>query len=453
MRTPPAEKDSPRPDALPERGPPTQLPHSPSRPPAVPYRSAALSALRHPNFRWFWFGQLLSLTGTWMASTAQGWLVLELTDSEFLLGLVTAIGTLPALLFTLYAGVIADRRDKRRIIITAQIAAMLLALALAVLTDTGRVTIAWILLLAFGLGITNAFEIPTRQSFFVELVGKEDLTNAIALNSAAFNLTRIIGPAVAGALIGTIGIAAAFYANSVSYLAVIGGLLLIRLPRFRPSPQRDSVRENLGEGFAWIRANRVAGTLVGIIAVVSIFGLPYAMLLPVFARDVLGVGAQGLGWLLSASGAGALAGGIALAIIGNRVRRGPLLLASSVSFCLLLGGFALSRSFPLSLALLAGAGLRADPEQRDHQRALAVAGAGPATRASDGSVRLHVPGGSTGGGAGGGDACGLAGRADGAGARGEHPAGDHRGGVDAGAGAAGGGVGVRERPGIRLPQL
>lgn len=322
----------------------------------MPLAAGAFAALRHRNFRLFWFGQLLSLTGTWMQSTAQGWLVLELTDSELWLGLVTAAGSLPVLLFTLYAGVIADRHDKRRIILAAQAAALALALAMAVLTDRGWITVQWILLLVLLLGTANAFEVPTRQSFFVELVGKQDLTNAIALNSAAFNLTRILGPAVAGFLIGSVGIAAAFYLNAVSYLAVIAGLLLIRLPRVRRPPRTESVRANLREGFAWLRAHRLARTLVGLIAAFSILAFPYAMLLPVFARDVLRVGAPGLGALLSATGAGALAGGLALAAIGGRVRRGPLLMGASLAFALLVAGFALSRSFALSLALLAAAG-------------------------------------------------------------------------------------------------
>ncbi|CAN5564171.1 MFS transporter [soil metagenome] len=341
---------------FPDRGPPTQLPDAPKRPPAAPLATGAFAALGHRNFRLFWFGQLLSLTGNWMQSTAQGWLVLDLTNSEFLLGVVTAAGSLPVLLFTLYAGVVADRRDKRRIILTAQGCALVLALALAVLTHTGLINLGWIVILVLLLGVAHAFEVPTRQSFFVDLVGKQDLTNAIALNSAAFNLTRIIGPAVAGILIGTVGIAAVFYLNAFSYAGVIIGLLLIRLPRFQPPPRTASTWANLREGFAWIRGNRLPRALVWLIAAASIFAFPYAMLLPVFARDVLGVGAQGLGWLLSATGAGALAGGIALAAIGSRVRRGPLLLVSSIAFTLLLGSFALSRSFALSLCLLAAAG-------------------------------------------------------------------------------------------------
>lgn len=333
-----------------------QLPDAPPRAPAAPVARGALAALRHRNFRLFYFGQLLSLVGTWMQSTAQGWLVLELTNSALLLGMVTAAGSLPVLLFTLYAGVVADRMDKRRIILVAQGAAAVLALALAVLTHTERITVTWILVLVFLLGTANAFEIPTRQSFFVELVGKEDLTNAIALNSSAFSATRVVGPAFAGALLGTVGIAACFYLNSLSYLAVIAGLLAIRLPPFRRPPRTESTLENLREGFAFIRGDRVVRTLVLTIAALSVFGFPYAMLLPVFARDVLHVGAQGLGWLLAASGAGALAGGITLSAVAERVRRGRLVLGASLAFAVLIAAFAASRSFPASLVLLAAAG-------------------------------------------------------------------------------------------------
>jgi MFS family permease len=324
--------------------------------PAPARRTDALAALRHRNFRLFYGGQVLSLVGTWMQTTALGWLVLELTDSEFLLGLVTAATFFPILIFTLFAGVVADRLDKRRILVVAQAMMCVVALVLAVLTDVGAINVWMILALVLLHGSGNAFEIPTRQSFFVELVGREDLTNAIALNSSAFNLTRIIGPAVAGFLIGAVGIAACFYLNAVSYLFVMGALLAIRRPRPPKRQQQASKWENLKEGLAYLRGDRLCRTLVGMVAMISILGLPYAMLMPVFARDILDVGAQGLGWLLAATGIGAFAGGMALAAHGTRVRRGRLLFTSSVAFCILLAAFALSRSFPLSLVILAGFG-------------------------------------------------------------------------------------------------
>jgi MFS family permease len=287
-----------------------------------------------------------------MQSTAQGWLVLDLTDSEFLLGVVTAVASLPTLLFTLYAGAIADLSDKRRIILRADAAMGALALLLAVLTGTGLITFPALLAIVFLVGTASAFEIPTRQAFFVELVGPVDLPNAIALNSSAFNATRIVGPAVAGWMIGAAGVAACFYANAASYLAVIAGLMLMRRPPFRPPERTAGTLENIREGLAYIRSDRVVRTLVWLIAAMSITVFPFIMLLPVFARDVLDVGAPGLGWLLSSTGAGALAAGIALAAWGSRVRRGPLVIGSTLAFSVVLIAFAQSRSFPLSLALL-----------------------------------------------------------------------------------------------------
>lgn len=316
-------------------------------------RADPFASLRHRNFRVFYVGQLLSLTGGWMQTTAQGWLVLDLTDSELLLGVVTAVASLPTLLFGLYAGAVADRSDKRRIILWADVALLVLALLMAVLTDTGHVTFPAVLAIAFGMGTAGAFEIPTRQSFFAELVGQRDLANAIALNSSAFNATRIVGPAVAGWVIGVAGVAACFYANALSFVAVIVGLMMMRLPPFRPPARTGSTLETIREGLAYIRSDRMVRTLVWLLAALSVTAFPFVMLLPVFARDVLRVGAPGLGWMLSATGAGALAAGVTLAAVGGRFHRGRLLLGASLAFALCVAGFALSRSYPLSLALLA----------------------------------------------------------------------------------------------------
>ncbi|HET6763304.1 MAG TPA: MFS transporter [Longimicrobiaceae bacterium] len=343
---------------VPPRAPGPLLPDEPAPidPAERSQRRGPFVALRHRNFAIFYWGQLLSLAGTWMQTTAQGWLVLELTNNTLLLGLVTAASSLPIFLFTLYAGVLADRHDKRRIITLAQTVLMLTAFSLAVLTHTGHIGIGALLVLVFISGTANAFEVPTRQSFFVELVGKDDLTNAIALNSSAFNATRIVGPAVAGALMGSLGVAACFYANGVSFLFVIAGLLAMRLPAHVTAQRTGSALEHVREGLAFIRGDRLVRTLVWMIAAMSVLAFPYAMLLPVFARDVLHVGASGLGWMLSASGVGALAAGLALAGAGSRFPRGRLMVASSIAFAVLLAAFALSRSFPLSLALLAAMG-------------------------------------------------------------------------------------------------
>lgn len=320
---------------------------------AEPAAARAFGALRHRNFRVFYAGHILSLTGSWMQTTAQGWLVLELTNSPLRLGIVTAVTTTPALLFTLWAGDLADRHDKRRIILIAQSVALCAALVLALLTGTERITYGALLGLVFVLGSANAFEIPTRQAFFVDLVGPADLPNAIALNSAAFNATRIVGPGLAGAMIGTVGIAACFYANAFSYVAVITGLLMMRLPAFTPAARTTSTIENIREGLAYIRSDRLVRTLVWMVAGMSVTALPYVMLLPVFARDVLDVGAPGLGSMLAATGTGALVSGVALASGRLRLPRGRLIIGAGVLQALLLIAFSQSRSYPLSLVLLA----------------------------------------------------------------------------------------------------
>lgn len=335
------------------RAPPTQLPGAPGRPLDGPTPVRAFGALRHRNFRVFYAGHILSLTGTWMQSTAQGWLVLELTNSALRLGIVTAVTSLPALLFTLWAGDLADRHDKRRIILIAQCVSLCAALALAVLTGTERITYGALLALVFVLGSANAFEIPTRQAFFVDLVGPGDLPNAIALNSAAFNATRIVGPGLAGAVIATWGVAACYAANSVSYIAAIAGLLMMRLAAHTPAARTTSTIENIREGLAYIRSDRLVRTLVWMVAGLSVTALPYVMLLPVFARDVLDVGARGLGSMLAATGMGALVSGMALASGRLRLPRGRLIIGAGVAFALVLAAFAQSRSYPLSLVLLA----------------------------------------------------------------------------------------------------
>lgn len=314
------------------------------------------SALRHRNFRIFYVGHLLSLSGTWLQVTAIGWLVLELTDSEAWLGAVSAATSVPILFLSLYAGFIADRFDKRKILIIAQSVACVQAMTLATLSYFGVVSVGWIVLLALVLGIANSFEIPTRQSFFVELVGERDLTNAIALNSAAFNATRMIGPAIAGATIAAVGVTACFAMNGLSYLAVVAGLLAIRRPPPAPPLERVGAGRQIWEGVIWIWEHPTARTVVTMMSVASILVFPYTMLLPVFARDILQVGPQGLGWLYSATGAGALTAGLSFTALTHRFARGRLLIASGVGLSVMVAGFALSPFFWLSLAFLAGAG-------------------------------------------------------------------------------------------------
>jgi len=320
-------------------------------------RDVGLGALTHRNFRLFFFGQGVSLIGTWMQSVAQGWLVLTLTNSPFFVGLVSGLGSLGVLAFSLYAGVVADRRDKRRLIVLTQSLSMVLALILAVLVWTKVVTVWHVMALATALGIVNAFDIPTRQSFIVELVGKEDLMNAIALNSSMFNAARVVGPAIAGALIGAVGVATCFFLNGVSYIAVIGGLLAMRLAPLQPRPAPGSAWAGFREVVAFLRSDRRVETLIVLTATLSVFGFPYLVMMPVFARDVLHVGAAGYGALTAAVGVGAMLGALAIAVNSRRiVQRGRLMVFGGTAFGILVSLFAFSRTFGLSLVLLALAG-------------------------------------------------------------------------------------------------
>lgn len=316
-------------------------------------RRYGFGALAHRNFRLFLFGQTVSLTGTWMQSIAQGWLVLQLTDSPFYLGLVSALGSLGVLMFTLYAGVVADRTDKRRVVIITQSLLMVQAFLLTALVASGRVTVGNVMLLAAFLGVVSAFDIPTRQAFIVEMVGKEDLMNAIALNTSIFNLSRVLGPVVAGFLIGPLGVAACFFLNGVSYLAVIASLLAMRLPPWVPRPAAGSAWQGFREVVAFLRSDRRARTLVVLTAITSIFGFPFLVLMPVFARDVLRVGAAGYGALTASVGLGAVAGALGVAVLSRRIRKGRTLVVAGTSFGLLVALFAQSRWFALSVALLA----------------------------------------------------------------------------------------------------
>lgn len=320
-------------------------------------RRYGLGALAHRNFQLFFLGQIISVTGTWMQSVALGWLVLQLTDSPFFVGLVSALGSLGVLAFTLYAGVVADRTDKRRTVVITQSLSMLQAFILAALVWTHVVTVWHVLALAAGLGIVNAFDIPTRQSFLVEMVGKDDLMNAIALNSSMFNAARVIGPAVAGVLIGVVGVGACFFFNGVSYIAVIAGLVAMRLPPFTSHPSTTSVASGLREVVAFLRSDRRTETLVVLTATLSVFGFPFLVLMPVFARDVLHQSASGYGMLTAAVGVGAMIGALTIAVNSGRLQsRGRLMLTGGTAFGLLLALFGANRSFGLALMLLAFTG-------------------------------------------------------------------------------------------------
>jgi len=311
-----------------------------------------LAALHHRNFRLFWFGQMISLIGTWMQNVAQGWLVLQITNSPFLLGLVSMLGTLPVLIVSPIGGALADTLNKRTVVILTQVTAMTLAFILATLVLTKQVQYWQIVILASTLGITMSIDAPTRQSFVVEMVGKKDLLNAIALNSSIFNLARIFGPAFAGLIISAIGIVLCFYINGISYLAVIAGLLLMR-GNFSPAKkQRAPVIKDIRDGFSYARRDKRIMALITLVAISSIFIMPYAMLMPVFARDILHVGPRGLGILLSAAGIGALTGALSLAVFSNYKKKGRFVLVGSIVFTIAAILFSFSNSYNISLLLL-----------------------------------------------------------------------------------------------------
>ena len=321
----------------------------------VPLPRPTFGALRHRNFRLFLTGQFVSLTGTWMQTVAQGWLVLKLTESAFQVGLVTALGTLPVLLFTLYGGVIADRVNKRRFILALQACMLLQALALAVLTATGRVTVVWVMALASLLGILSAFEIPARQAFLSEMVGRDDLMNAIALNSSVFNVTRVIGPAVAGVLIATIGIAACFFLNAVSYVAVLAMLGSMR-PPYAGAQVPSGGAAGFREGLRYILGRAQPRALAILTTAFSVFGFSFATMLPVYADRVLRAGAGGYGALMSGVGIGAAGSALFLAGFGHRLDRDRAVYATGAMFGLSLIAAGLASHFAVAFALLTLAG-------------------------------------------------------------------------------------------------
>jgi MFS family permease len=311
------------------------------------------SALRYRNFRLFWFGQIISLTGTWMHSTGQGWLVLKLTNSPFYLGLVGSAASMPILLFTLVGGVTADRFPKKRILLTTQSILMFLAFTLAVLVSAKVITVWYVLGITFLIGTVNAFDIPARQSFLIEMVGKENLMNAIALNSTAFNGARIIGPTIAGVVIRYLGLAICFYLNSLSFLAAIIGLLKMRFQHEQKRRSRSvGIKEEFQEGLRYILTEPKIYTLILIVGIISFFGFPYITFLPVYARDILKTGATGLGILMGFSGAGAFTGALSLAIRGDFSKKGLLLVISGIIFSVSLLIFSLSTTVWLSYIML-----------------------------------------------------------------------------------------------------
>jgi MFS family permease len=317
---------------------------------------ATLRALKHRNFQLFFGGQLVSVTGTWMQTVAQSWLVYRITGSSLLLGTVGFASQIPVFLLAPLGGMVADRHDRQRIVIGTQAASMVLALLLAVLTLAGTVQVWHIVVLATLLGVANAFDIPARQAFLVDMVGREDLMNAIALNSSMFNGARIVGPAVAGVLVAVIGEGWCFFANAVSYVAVIVGLVMMRVPRPFRKPPAGSPWTQILEGFRFVGHTRPIRAILLLLGLVSLVAMPYTVLMPVFADRILHGGAGGLGILMSATGVGALLAAFTLASRTGVRGLGRWVAYSCGGFGASLVLFAVSRSFWLSTALLVPAG-------------------------------------------------------------------------------------------------
>ena len=314
------------------------------------------AALQHRNYRLFFFGQLVSLIGTWMQNVAQAWLVYELTNSPFKLGVVSFCAGVPVLLFSLWAGVVADRVPKRRLLVVTQTVMMTLAFILA--ADMFLGTIQWwhIAIMAFLLGTANAFDGPTRQAFVVEMVGRNELMNAIALNSAMFNTARIVGPALAGIILAAVGAAWCFVLNGVSFLAVIAGLVLMDVKPYVGAIPTESPLKQMREGVSYIWHHPTVRPLITLVAVSNMFALGYMALLPAFAQDVLHAGKVGYGFMSTAIGVGALAGALVIASLGNYQRKGLILTAGNLLFPVMVIALSLSKSFHLTMGCLVVAG-------------------------------------------------------------------------------------------------
>jgi len=327
---------------------------------------AAGRALRHRDFQLFFSGQLISLIGTWMQTVAQSWLVYRLTGSGLKLGAVGFAGQIPVFLFAPVGGIVADRSNRKHVVIATQVASMLLAFVLAAITLTHVVTVTHVFILAALLGVVNAFDIPGRQSFLVDMVGKEDLMNAIALNSSMFNGARVIGPAVAGVLVARLGEGWCFFANGASYLAVIAGLLMMKVhPPAKASPKTPPL-EHLKEGFQFVQRTAPIRTLLILLGLVSVTGMPYVVLMPIFADKILhrggqefasligshDLGAVRLGILMGAAGVGALLGALTLAMRSGVKGLGRWIAVCCAGFGVSLMLFSFSRSFWVSVLLL-----------------------------------------------------------------------------------------------------
>lgn len=324
-------------------------------------RGRMFRALSHRNFRIFWFGAFLSNIGTWMQAVAQGWLVLKLTDSPFWLGVDGFMATVPALLLTLAGGVFADLVDRRRLLLLTQIGAMLCAFTLAVLIVTNVVQVWMILVISFGTGCCFALAGPSYQAITIDLAGRADLANAISLNSAQFQLSRLVGPLSAGLAISAFGLAGCFFFNGVSFFAVIGALSIVRIPATshlvsHAMTDKRALWLDLIDGFRYVIGRPRVSVLLLICFVSNLFGSPFLALMPYFARDILFLGEKGLSVMMGASGAGAFCGAVVLAYLGNFKGKGLSVLIGVFAFSIFIIGFALSRNVTISLIFIFGMG-------------------------------------------------------------------------------------------------
>jgi len=316
----------------------------------------SLRAFRHRNYQLFFGGQLISVCGTWMQSVAQSWLVYRLTGSAVLLGFVSFAQLIPVFLLSPIGGTVADRSSRHRILIVTQIVAMVLAFILAALTLSHRIHVWHLFVLSALLGINYAFYVPAQSAFVVDMVGKEDLMNAIALNSSMVNGARIVGPAIAGLLVAAIGEGWCFLLNALSYVAVLAGLLWMEIPHHHKLSFPGSPFKDIVEGFGFVTRTGPVRALLLLLGAVSLFGTPYTVLMPIFSDQILHHGASALGLLMGASGLGALAGALALAARRQLRGLGRWVALSTAGFGISLICFSLSRSFWLSTALLVPVG-------------------------------------------------------------------------------------------------
>ncbi|OGO03627.1 MAG: hypothetical protein A2Y60_00765 [Chloroflexi bacterium RBG_13_54_9] len=327
---------------------------------AIPTNRAAqtFQALRHRNFLLLWIGMAVSMTGRWVLITAQQLLVYKLTGSPFLLGIVGFCTAIPTFFLSPIGGAFADRMDRRKLLMVTQCSMMVCVLALATLASTGLIEVWHILLIAILTGAAMAFDMPTRQSLIPELVSKEDLTNAMALNNSVFHGTRIWGPTIAGLLVGPIGTGGCFYLTAVSYAGIIGALLLMKIPPRVSRAAETTIWRNLVEGFGYIRTSSLVLILVSMAAVSSIFGTAQRSLMVIFAEDVLKAGSSGFGFLMSASAVGAVIAALLIASLGDFQYKGRILLVGALMQGVALFLFSQSTYMPLSLGVLlfSGAG-------------------------------------------------------------------------------------------------